>query len=186
MKYVMMPAMAKKRHPKVEAREKFLAEAANQLPVNVVRMRDTSVGIITSGVCYQYVRDAMPFASTLKLGMVYPLPMKLIREFAQKVDRLIVVEELEGLILLASYPVKDINEKLETIIIYGSEDKVVNMKGIDEADKYIKGRLEEYIIEGGNHAQFGSYGPQKGDGTATITGRQQQEEAAKYIIDLAD
>ena len=98
MKYVMMPAMAKKRHPKVEARESFLAEAANQLPVNVVRMRDTSVGIITSGVCYEYVRDAMPFASTLKLGMVYPLPLKLIREFAQKVDRLIVVEELEGLI----------------------------------------------------------------------------------------
>ena len=98
MKYVMMPGMAKKRHPKVEARESFLTEAANQLPINVVRMRDTSVGIITSGVCYQYVREAMPYASTLKLGMVYPLPMKLIREFAKNVDRLIVVEELEGLI----------------------------------------------------------------------------------------
>lgn len=98
MKYVMMPGMARKRHPKVEARENFLAEAANRMPVNVVKMRDTSVGIITSGVCYEYVRDAMPDASTLKLGMVYPLPMKLIAEFAKKVDRLIVVEELEGLI----------------------------------------------------------------------------------------
>lgn len=98
MKYVMMPGMARKRHLKVEAREAFLAEAANRLPINVIKMRDTSIGIITSGVCYEYVRDAMPHASTLKLGMVYPLPMKLIREFAQKVDRLIVVEELEGLI----------------------------------------------------------------------------------------
>lgn len=98
MKYVMMPGMARKRHLKVEAREAFLAEAANRLPINVIKMRDTSIGIITSGVCYEYVRDAMPHASTLKLGMVYPLPMKLIREFSQKVDRLIVVEELEGLI----------------------------------------------------------------------------------------
>ena len=98
MKYVMMPAMAKKRHPKVEAREAFLAEAANRMPVNVTRMRSTAVGVITSGVCYQYVRDALPDASTLKLGMVYPLPMAMIREFAKKVERLIVVEELEGLI----------------------------------------------------------------------------------------
>ncbi len=97
-KYVMMPAMARKRHPKVEAREVFLAEAANRMPINIVKMRDTSVGVITSGVCYQYVREAMPHASTLKLGMVYPLPMKLIREFAKSVDRLIVIEELEGLI----------------------------------------------------------------------------------------
>ncbi|MEG2355746.1 MAG: thiamine pyrophosphate-dependent enzyme, partial [Clostridia bacterium] len=98
MKYVMMPAMAKKRHPKVEEREEFLAEAANRMPINVVKMRDTSIGIITSGVCYEYVRDALPYASTLKLGMVYPLPMKLIRDFASKVEKLIVVEELEGLI----------------------------------------------------------------------------------------
>ncbi|MEG0901066.1 MAG: indolepyruvate ferredoxin oxidoreductase subunit alpha, partial [Clostridia bacterium] len=97
-KYVMMPAMAKKRHPQVEKREVFLAEAANRMLINEVKMRETSIGIITSGVCYEYVRDALPYASTLKLGMVYPLPMKLIREFAAKVDRLIVVEELEGLI----------------------------------------------------------------------------------------
>ncbi|MDD3335164.1 MAG: indolepyruvate ferredoxin oxidoreductase subunit alpha [Eubacteriales bacterium] len=97
MKNVMMPAMAKKRHLHVEQRETFLKEAANRMPINVVKMRETSVGIITSGACYEYVRDALPYASTLKLGMVYPLPMKLIREFASKVERLIVVEELEGL-----------------------------------------------------------------------------------------
>lgn len=98
MKYVMMPGMARKRHLHVEKREDFLAEAANHMPINITKMRDTSVGIITSGVCYQYVRDAMPHASTLKLGMVYPLPMKQIRDFASKVDKLIVIEELEGLI----------------------------------------------------------------------------------------
>ncbi|MDD3214843.1 MAG: thiamine pyrophosphate-dependent enzyme, partial [Eubacteriales bacterium] len=98
MKYVMMPGMARKRHLKVEEREEFLAAAADRLPINVMKLRDTSVGIITSGVCYQYVRDALPNASTLKLGMVYPLPMKMIREFAEKVDKLIVIEELEGLI----------------------------------------------------------------------------------------
>jgi len=98
MKYVMMPGMARKRHLKVEKREEFLAEAVNSMPINVVKMRDTAIGIVTSGASYQYVCDALPNASTLKLGMVYPLPMKLIASFATKVQRLIVIEELEGLI----------------------------------------------------------------------------------------
>ncbi len=98
MKYVMMPGMARKRHLLVEKREVFLAEAANQMPINRIKLRDTAVGVITSGACYQYVRDALPDASTLKLGMVYPLPMKLIEGFAGQVGRLIVIEELEGLI----------------------------------------------------------------------------------------
>lgn len=98
MKYVMMPSMARKRHPVVEMREIKLAQMANHMDINVVEMRDPSVGIITSGACYQYVRDAMPMASTLKLGLVYPLPMELIAEFAGKVEKLIIVEELEGLI----------------------------------------------------------------------------------------
>ncbi len=98
MKYVMMPGMARKRHLDVQKREEFLTEAANTLPINVMKLRDTSMGVVTSGICYQYVRDALPNASTLKLGMVYPLPMKLIENFASKVDRLIVIEELEGLI----------------------------------------------------------------------------------------
>lgn len=97
-KYVMMPAMAKKRHIAVEARENALREDANSLSVNVAELRDTKLGVVTSGACYQYVRDALPQASTLKLGMVYPLPMDTIRAFAGKVDRLVVVEELEGLI----------------------------------------------------------------------------------------
>ena len=55
-------------------------------------MRETSMGVVVSGSCYSYVREAMPNASALKVGMVYPPPMNLIREFAQKVDRLMVVE----------------------------------------------------------------------------------------------
>ena len=98
MKYVMMPGMARKRHLVVEQREKLLEKEANTCPLNRVELRNREVGVITSGACYQYVRDALPEASTLKLGMVYPLPMDAITDFASKVHKLIVVEELEGLI----------------------------------------------------------------------------------------
>ncbi len=97
-KYVMIPAMARKRHVAVEQRENAYAEAVNTSPLNRVEMRDTTVGIITSGVNYHYVRDALPEASVFKLGVVYPLPIQSIAEFAKQVDRLVVIEELEGLI----------------------------------------------------------------------------------------
>ena len=98
MKYVMMPGMARKRHVVVEQRMKAMAEDANTLSVNRVEMGETSLGIITSGACYTYVKEALPNASVLKLGLVHPLPQKLITEFAQKVDRLVVIEELEPVI----------------------------------------------------------------------------------------
>lgn len=98
MKYVMMPGMARKRHLVVEKRMLELTQSANTLPINRVEMNGTSLGIITSGACYQYVKEALPEASVLKLGMVHPLPMDLIREFALKVDRLVVIEELENVI----------------------------------------------------------------------------------------
>ena len=97
-KYVMMPGMARKRHVLVEQREAAFEEAVNISPLNEIVYRDRAIGIITSGVSYQYVRDALPEASTLKLGIVYPLPMQMIAEFAKSVDRLVVIEELEGLI----------------------------------------------------------------------------------------
>lgn len=98
MKYVMMPGMARKAHVKVEAREKRLTEDAANLPVNTVEMRDTALGVVCSGVVYQYVREALPKTSVLKLGLTYPLNMEQIRDFAQKVDRLVVIEELEGVL----------------------------------------------------------------------------------------
>lgn len=97
-KYVMLPGNARVRHKFVERRLADMADYAETLAVNSVELRDISVGVITSGISYQYVREALPDASVLKLGMVYPLPEKLIREFAGKVDRLYIVEELDPFI----------------------------------------------------------------------------------------
>ncbi len=97
-KTVMMPANAQKRHVVIEQKNKELKEAADTLPINKVEMRDTKIGVITSGIPYQYVREALPDASVLKLGMVNPLPRKMIEEFASKVDSLYIVEELEPVI----------------------------------------------------------------------------------------
>ena len=100
-KYVMMPAMARPRHVVVEARMKALAEYAGKSPLNhIVEGADGSnqLGIICSGTAYQYVREAMPEATILKLGIVHPLCREQIEAFAQSVERLIVIEELEPVI----------------------------------------------------------------------------------------
>jgi len=97
-KYVMMPGNAIKRHVVVEARMKQMAEDANSLPINRVEYNDLSVGFITNGIAYQYVKEVMPQASVLKLGLLNPLPRKLIEEFAAKVDKLYIFEELEPVV----------------------------------------------------------------------------------------
>ena len=98
-KYVSMPANAKKRHPIVEERTKKLIEYAEKSPVNRVEMGDAALGIITASTSYQYVKEVFgDTVSVLKLGMTNPLPEKLIRDFAAKVDRLVVVEELDPVI----------------------------------------------------------------------------------------
>ncbi|BCS54000.1 indolepyruvate ferredoxin oxidoreductase subunit alpha [Geobacter sp. SVR] len=97
-KLVMLPGNARVRHPLVEERMSKLAEAGASMAINRLELRDTSIGIITSGACYQYVREVFPEASTLKLGMVHPLPQTLIRDFASRVERLFVVEELDPFI----------------------------------------------------------------------------------------
>ena len=94
----MMPGNAKLRHVEIEKRNLELAEAANTLPINRVEMNDTKIGVITSGIPYQYVKEALPNASVLKLGMVNPLPRKLIEDFASKVEKLYIVEELDPVI----------------------------------------------------------------------------------------
>ena len=97
-KNVLMPANAKKRHVIVEQRLKQMAEDACHFDINRVEYRDKKIGIITSGIPYQYVREALPDASVLKLGLVHPLPKKLIEEFAANVETLYIVEELEPVI----------------------------------------------------------------------------------------
>ena len=97
-KNVMMPGMAKKRHLWVEERMKKLEEDSCDFAINRVEMNDTKIGFITSGIPYQYVKEVCPEASVLKLGMVHPLPKKMIEEFASKVDKLYIFEELEPVI----------------------------------------------------------------------------------------
>ncbi len=98
-KYVMMPGNAKRRHPEVEQRIADLTEYAETSPLNRVEYGDKKIGIITSGMCYHYVKEAFgDTVSVLKLGMVYPLPVKLIQEFASQVETLYVIEELDPFI----------------------------------------------------------------------------------------
>ncbi len=98
-KYIMMPGFAKKRHPIVEQRTLDLIDYAETSPLNRVEMGGTQMGIITSSTCYQYVKEVFgDSVSVLKLGMIHPLPVNLIKDFAAKVDRLVVVEELDDVI----------------------------------------------------------------------------------------
>lgn len=94
-KYVMMPANAKKRHVVVEERLNRLSEDSNNFAINRVEKKSNKLGIICAGGVYQYVKEALPDASILKLGMVYPLPFELIKDFVSSVERCIVIEELE-------------------------------------------------------------------------------------------
>ena len=116
-KNVMMPGNAKLRHVEIEKRNLELAEAANSLPINRVEMNDTKIGVITSGIPYQYVKEAMPEASVLKLGMVNPLPRKMIEDFASKVETLYIVEELDPVIeeQVKSWGIECIGKEILTV-----------------------------------------------------------------------
>ena len=93
-KYVAMPAMARKLHVAQEERLEQIAADSCEWEINDVQMSDNqSIGIITSGICYQYAKEALPDASFLKLGIVNPLPKNLIKDFASNVDKLYVIEE---------------------------------------------------------------------------------------------
>lgn len=97
-KFVMVPNNARKRRIAVEKRMKDLQKFAETFPENRVEINSPDVGVITSGMPYNYMKDVFPDFSYLKLGMVYPLPLGLIRDFASKVKKLYVVEELEPFI----------------------------------------------------------------------------------------
>jgi indolepyruvate ferredoxin oxidoreductase alpha subunit len=98
-KYVMLPAHARGRHIVVEKRLASLKEYAEQTDLNKIIWGGRSIGVIASGVAYQYTREAMgDSVSYLKLGFTYPLPLKLVAQFASQVEKLVVVEELEPFI----------------------------------------------------------------------------------------
>jgi len=97
-KFVMLPGHARRRRVEIEKRMAGLREFAEGFSENRIEWGDTKRGFITSGVSYLYVKEAFPEASVLKLGMVYPFPEKMIRDFAGKVGEVIIVEELDPFI----------------------------------------------------------------------------------------
>lgn len=115
-KNVMMPGNAIGRHVFVEKRMNQLSIDGSTFPINKVEYKDTKIGFITSGIPYQYVKEVCPEASILKLGMVNPLPRKLIEEFASKIDTLYIFEELEPVIeeQVKSWGIKAIGKEIFT------------------------------------------------------------------------
>jgi len=116
-KNVMMPGNARGRHLVVESREAALEKDGCNFSINQVEYNDTKIGFITSGIPYHYVKEAFPEASVLKLGIVNPLPKKLIEEFASKVDTLYIVEELDPIIeeQVKSWGIKAVGKEILTV-----------------------------------------------------------------------
>lgn len=136
-KTVMMPSCAIGRHKVVEARDDLLQKDASSFPINKVEYNDKKIGLITSGIPYQYVKEVCPDASVLKLGIVNPLPKKLIEEFVSNVETVYVFEELEPVIeeQIKSWGLKVKGKELFTKqgeysanmlkkVIYGEESQV--------------------------------------------------------------
>ncbi len=99
-KLVMLPGAARGRWPKLIERLEKLAVYAETSPLNKVIEGSKKLGIVTSGISYQYAREVFPNASILKLGLSFPLPEKLLRDFARRVEKLLVIEELDGFLEL--------------------------------------------------------------------------------------
>lgn len=98
-KYVMMPGNAIRRHPIVEDRMAAIAEYGEDCPLNTVEMNDSEIGVITAGICYQYAKEALgDKVNYLKLGIVNPMPVKIIKDFAAKCKKVYVIEELDDVI----------------------------------------------------------------------------------------
>ncbi|MBQ7902486.1 MAG: alpha/beta hydrolase [Oscillospiraceae bacterium] len=94
-------------------------------------------------------------------------------------------DRISGLALLASYSTADLSDSnIDVVSVYGSEDGVLNMEKYDQYSSNLPDNTQEIVISGGNHAQFGSYGRQKGDGTATITAEAQLAQTAAAITDM--
>lgn len=136
-KYVMTPANAVKRHEIVERRMKELAEYSDNSPFNRIE-KGGETGVITSGTCYQYVKEVLPEASVLKIGMVNPLPLNMIKEFSESVKKLYVIEELDPVIetfVRASGIKVDGGKELFGITGELSQNKIARALGIKEKER---------------------------------------------------
>ena len=139
-KYIMMPGNAKKRHPIVEERTQKLTKYADDCPFNRIEYTDSKIGIITSGACYQYVKEALgDSVSVYKLGLVNPLPVDSIKEFASKMDKVYVVEELDGIIEThcSTIGVKVTGKELFSCIGEFSQKTIAKAMEREENEKYI-------------------------------------------------
>lgn len=97
------------------------------------------------------------------------------------------LESLDGLVLFAAYPTKSLkSDSFSVLSFYGSEDGVLNMKKTEEGKAYMPADYAEVCIEGGNHAQFGNYGEQKGDHAAKISREEQQAQTVEAILDMLE
>lgn len=146
-KYVMMPAYAKARHVVVEERTRKLIEYSEDCPFNRVEISDSAeFGVITNGAAYQYVKEALgDKASVLKLGMVNPLPEKLIQDFAAKYEQIYVIEELDGIIEEHCRNIGVTNVKGKEIFGYIGElhQNVIAEKLLGKTTEYVE--LDENI-----------------------------------------
>ena len=136
-KYIMMPANAIKRHPFVEERTKKLQALAEDCVYNTVEMNSDEIGIITSGCSYLYVKEVMgDKASILKIGMPNPLPVELIKNFASKVKKLYVIEELDPIIEnhVRSLGIEVIGKELFSILGEFSQKTIAKAFGMDDAE----------------------------------------------------
>lgn len=97
------------------------------------------------------------------------------------------LESLNGLVLLAAYPTKSLkSDSFSVLSLYGSEDGVLNMEKVEEGKAYMPVDYAEICIEGGNHAQFGNYGEQKGDHAADISREEQQAQTVEAILNMLE
>ncbi len=136
-KFIMMPGNAIKRHPVVEQRTADLAEFANDCIYNKVEMNSEEIGIITSGCSYLYVKEVLgDTASILKIGMPNPLPEKLIKDFASKVKKLYVIEELDPVIenQVKAMGIDCVGKELFSILGEFSQSTIA--KAFGKGDKY--------------------------------------------------
>lgn len=135
-KYIMMPGNAIKRHPIVEQRTEALREFAEDCAYNTVEMNSDEIGIITSGCSYLYVKEVLgDSVSILKIGMPYPLPVKLIKDFASKVKKLYVIEELDPIIEnhVKALGIEVIGKDVFSILGEFSQDTIKKAFGKDAA-----------------------------------------------------
>ncbi len=93
-------------------------------------------------------------------------------------------DNLTGVVLLAAYPTKQLDEGLQAVTVYGSEDRVLNRKKLEQGRPFLPEKAVWLEIPGGNHAQFGDYGVQKGDGTASISAQEQLRQTEDVILNM--